>query len=351
MKAVSTWALSGIFLALLLVFTSPVTSQASEPITTIGTGSINGVYHSAGSAIAKMFNLQRQEFGGWMANQATEGSIDNIESVLEDKVVSGLCQDNAAVDFELCQADDEVDFGISQANFLFDAVNGEGIYAGQPKKDLRAVLGLYIEDLTVIAAVDAGINTAADLKGKRVNIGAPGSSTALTALQVLKELGIEPEDVELRHYPNYAAPERLESNDIDAYIFVVGHPNLSVMEATKGKRKVHIVPIDKPWIDAVAARRPYFSADEINTEYYDGLADKGPVPTIGVRAILFTRADVDEKIVYQVVKQVMSNLDLFRQQHPALANLKREVMSQDLIVSLPLHPGAERYFREVGLIQ
>ncbi len=326
MKAVSTWALSGIFLALLLVFTSPVTSQASEPITTIGTGGISGVYHSAGSAIAKMFNLQRQEFGGWMANQATEGSIDNIE-----KVSSG-----------------EVDFGITQGNFLFDAVNDDDLYIGHPK-ELRTVLELYIEDLTVIAAVDAGINTIADLKGKRVNIGSAGSSTAQTSLQVLKELEIEPEDVDLRYYPSYTSPEKLRSNDIDAYILAVGHPNLSIIEATKGKRKVHLVPVDQSLIDAVVARKPYFSADEINTEYYDDLVGKGPVPTIGVRAILFTRADMDEKIVYQVVKQVMSNLDLFRQQHPALANLIREEMSRDIVV--PLHPGAARYFREVGLIR
>ena len=327
MKAAQTWVLGCTVFALTLVFALPINSLASEPITTIGTGGINGVYYSTGGAIAKMFNLKRQEFGGWMANQATKGSVENIKAVL-----SG-----------------EIDFGIAQANFLFDAVNGEGFYAGQEKGDLRAVLGLYIEDLTIVTAEDAEINTAADLKGKRVNAGVPGSSTALTSLKLLKELGIEPEDLTLLHYPEYEVSEKLQSDDIDAYLITVGHPNLFIMEATKGKRKVRIIPLDQALIDKVVARKAYFSADEINPQYYDRLTDKSLIPTLGVRAVLFTRADMDTKLVYQVVKQVLDNLDLFRQQHPALANLTRAAMSENHII--PLHPGAERYFREKGLHQ
>jgi len=327
MKAAQTWVLGCTVFALSLVFALPTTSLATEPITTIGTGGINGVYYSIGGAIAKMFNLKRQEFGGWMANQATKGSVKNIEAVL----------------------DGEIDFGIAQGNFLFDAVNGEGLYAGQMKGDLRAVLGLYIEDITIVAAVDAEINTATDLKGKRVNIGVPGSSTALTAQMVLQELGIAPEDLKLFNYPNYEVSERLQSGDIDAYIFTVGHPNLLIMEATNGQRKVQIVPLPQILIDDVAARKPYLFANKINPEYYDRLANKGVIPTVGVKAMLFTRADMDEKMVYQVVKQVMANLELFRQQHPALANLTRSDMSINDVV--PLHPAAERYFRATGLVQ
>ena len=327
MKPVLTRVLGSTFLALLLVYTLPVTSLATEPITTIGTGGINGVYYSTGGAIAKMFNKKRQEFGGWMANQATKGSVENIEIV----------------------ADGTVDFGISQANFLYFAENGEGLYANQPKKDLRAVLGLYIEDLTLIAAVDAEINAPVDLKGKRVNIGAVGSSDEQTTGVVLEKLGMKPEDLTLLNYPTYSASEKLQSDDIDAYFYTVGHPNLSVMEATKGERKVHIVPFDQTFIDDLVASRAYLSASKIDTQYYDRLVDKGPISTIGIRAILFTRANMDEKTVYQVVKQVMDNFDLFRRQHPALADLNRMEVAENLIA--PLHSGAERYFREVGLIQ
>ncbi len=327
MKVVLTWVLGCTVFALSLVSTLPATSLASEPMTTVATGGINGVYYSTGGAIAKMFNKKRQEFGGWMANQSTKGSIENI-----DMVSAG-----------------DVDFGISQANFLYFAANGEGYFDGEPKKNLRAVMGLYIEDLTLIAAVDAEINAAIDLKGKRLNIGAVGSSDERTAEVILAEVGLDPvNDLELSYYPTYEASERLQAGDIDAYFYTVGHPNLSVMEATKGKRKVHIVSFDQTFI-ADLATRPYLTASKINTEYYDRLEDKAQIPSIGVKAILFTHADMDEDIVFQLVKQVMDNLDLFRQQHPALANLKRMDMSQRLI--LPLHPGAARYFREVGLIQ
>jgi TRAP transporter TAXI family solute receptor len=328
MKAILTWVLGCTVFTLSLVYTQPVTALASEPLVTVGTGAINGVYYSAGGAIAKMFNKKRQEFGGWMANQSTKGSLENI-----DKVLSG-----------------EIDFGISQANFLYFATNGEGYFDGQQKKDLRAVLGLYIEDLTLIAAVDAEINSATDLKGKRLNIGAVGSSDERTSVTILEELGIDPvNDLEISNYPTYEASERLQANDIDAYFYTVGHPNLSVIEATKGKRKVRIVPFDQTFINNIVKSNAYLCARKIDPQYYDDLEDKALIPTVGVKAIVFTRADMDEEIVYRVVKQVMENLDLFRQQHPAFANLVRMQLSQKLIA--PLHPGAERYFREVGLIQ
>ena len=327
MKRVLTRVVCSAFLALLLVYTLPATSIATEPITTITTGGINGVYYSAGGAVAKMFNKKRQEFGGWMANQASKGSLENIDIVLAG----------------------DVDFGISQANFLYFASKGIENFDGQQKTNLRAVLGLYVEDLTIIAAMDAEINIAKDLIGKRVNIGVVGSSDEQTSTVVLKRSGVDPADVELFNYPTYEASERLQAGDIDAYVYTVGHPNLSVMEATAGDRKVHIIPFDQTFIDGLAASRPYLSATTVDTQYYDNLENKGVIPTVGIKSILFTRAEMDEETVYRVVKQVIENLKLFRMQHPAFARLNRMDMSQDVIV--PLHPGAERYFREVGLIQ
>ena len=326
MKPVLTWVLRSTCLALLLVYSLPVTSAATEPLATIGTGSIEGVYYSAGGAVAKMFNMKRQEFGGWMANKSTEGSLQNIEQVL-----SG-----------------DVDFGIAQANFLFFAWNGEEVFDGQPKKNLRAVLGLYTEDLTLIAAEDAGINTPADLKGKRVNVGAPGSSDEITTSHVLELLEVDPAEVNMTQYHTYLASEMIQTNDIDAYFYTVGHPNLSIMEATEGKRKVHLIPFEQKFIDEVAALRPYFTAVNIDTAYYGRLDVTGGIPTIGIQSVLFTRADMNEETVYRVVKQVMENLDLFRQQHPAFASLNSKKMAQDIVI--PLHPGAESYFRETGIL-
>jgi len=325
MRSVLSWALRSALLALLLVPLQPVNAVAEE-IINIGTGGITGVYYNAGSAVAKMFNQKRQEYGAWMLNRPSAGSIENINNVLQ-----GQSQ-----------------FGIAQANFLFNAWNGIGLWKDMPQKDLRAVLGLYTENLTLIAAEDAGIKTALDLKGKRLNIGAPGSSDHETSVYILELLGLDPiNDLQISKEHTYLASEKIQSGDIDAYFYTVGHPNLSVLEAISGERKVLIVPFEREFIDKVVAPRPFLSASEIDVEFYDKLDNKGPVPTVGIKSVLFTNKDVDEETVYRVVKSVMENLDLFRRQHPAFAGLTKENMSHNVIV--PLHPGAERYFREAGI--
>lgn len=324
MDSFLSWPFHSVLLALLLLNFHPVNAVAEKTIN-IGTGSITGVYYNTGSAVAKMFNKKRKEYGEWMLNQPSAGSVENIHDVLEEKN----------------------QFGISQANFLFSAWNGTGLWKDNPRKELRAVLGLYTEDLTLIAAEDAGIKTALDLKGKRLNIGAPGSSDFVTSEEILKMLGIDSKDLKISTEPTYLASEKIQSGDIDAYFYTVGHPNLSVLEAISGERKVRIVPFQREFIDKVTALKPYLSADEIDVRFYDKLENKSPVPTIGVKSILFTRKDVDEETVYRVVKSVMENLDLFRRQHPVFSRLTRENMARGVIV--PLHPGAERYFREAGI--
>jgi TRAP transporter TAXI family solute receptor len=261
-----------------------------------------------------------------MLNSPSAGSLDNINDVLQGKN----------------------QFGIAQANFLFNAWNGMGLWKDMPQNDLRAVLGLYIEDVTLIADKDAGVNSALDLKGKRVNIGAPGSSDHETSGFILEQLGLDPvNDLVIIKEPTYLASEKIQSGDIDAYFYTVGHPNLSVLEAVSGKRKVRIVPFEPEFIDKIVSLRPFLSASEIDIEFYDKLDNKNPVPTIGIKSVLFTSTSVDEETVYRVVKAVMDNLDLFRRQHPAFAKLTKENMSHGVIV--PLHPGAERYFREAGI--
>jgi TRAP transporter TAXI family solute receptor len=222
------------------------------------------------------------------------------------------------------------------------------LWENTPKKSLRAVLGLYTEDLTLIAAEDAEIKTAVDLKDKRLNIGAPGSSDHATSGEILTMLGLDSaKDVKISEEPTYLASEKIQSGDIDAYFYTVGHPNLSVLEAISGKRKVRIVPFDHEFIDKVSALKPYLSADQVDVSFYEKLDSKEPVPTIGIKSVLFTSEGVDEETVYRVVKSVMENLDLFRRQHPAFARLTKESLSHGVIV--PLHPGAERYFREAGI--
>ena len=315
-------------LGMMLLSLQPASVLAEEKTMTIGTGNVTGVYYGVGSAVAKMHNEKRKEFGTWMLNQATEGSEYNIVGVLKK----------------------DFDFGLAQANFLYYALRGEWLWDNKPQEDLRAVMALHTESLTLLAAVDSGIAKPIDLKGKRVNIGAPGSSDQQTSVPVMEHLGLNLEtDTVVSRFPTYLASEKIQSRRIDAYFFTVGHPNLSVIEAAAGQRKIRIVPFSNEFIDFLEKQEPYVTRSEVDVHYYENLKNDSPVSTVGLKAILFTRADVDNQSVYRVVKQVVENFDLFRRQHPALADLTvKDLVSKAV---LPLHPGAERYFTEAGIIQ
>jgi TRAP transporter TAXI family solute receptor len=299
-----------------------------EPMETIKTGNITGVYYAAGSAVAKMHNRKLKEYNLRLITEASEGSVANIEEVSDG---TAAC-------------------GIAQANALYYAERGEQFWEGSPQGQLRSVLGLYTEDFTIIAAVDASVNSLADLKGKTVNIGELGSTDNTQAKSILGAVGLDLEqDLEVIEKPTYEASELLQSGDIDAYFYTVGHPNLSIKEASSGERKVMIVSPGQEIIDRFSSMRKDLLASDIPIDYYTEIANREPVPTVGVKAILFCSADTNEQTVYNMVKEVFENLDLFTRQHPAFANLTPEELVSDLIV--PMHPGAERYFKKAGVLR
>jgi len=318
--------------ALLAVFLTcanpPAALSFDEPMLSIGTGNITGVYYAAGSAVAKMHNRKLKEYNLRLIAEASEGSIANIEGVVDG---------NAA-------------FGIAQANALYYAKQGEVYWQDNPQNKLRSVLGLYTEDFTLVAAVDAEINSLADLKDKTVNIGELGSMDAIQAMSMFKRLGLDPEnDLTINERPTYEASELLQKGKIDAYFYTVGHPNLSIKEASSGDRKVMIVTPEKEIVDLLDSQQEFLVATDIPINYYSEIANKEPIRTLSVKAVLFASADTDEQVVYNMIKEVYENFDLFKLQHPAFASLTAEKLTSGLI--LPLHPGAERYFKEAGLLR
>lgn len=316
----------------LVTFTSAISptflSAFDEPMQSIKTGNVTGVYYAAGSAVAKMHNRKLKEYNLRLIAEASEGSLSNIDDV-SNRLTA---------------------FGIAQANALAFAKRGEGYWQGSPQDKLRSVLGLYTEDFTLIAAVDAEINSLADLKGKTVNIGELGSMDGIQAMGLFERLGLDPEnDLTIDNSPTYEASELLQQGEIDAYFYTVGHPNLSIEEASFGDRKVMIVALDEEIVDLLDNQQEELVSTDIPIEYYSDIANKVPVRTLSVKAILFTHADADENVVYHMVKEVYENFELFKKQHPAFANLTPEKLTTGLIV--PLHPGAERYFKEAGLLR
>lgn len=314
------------FAAVILLLAAPATLTAfPQPSISISSGNTTGANYAASSAIAKIFNRKSADYGIRIATVSSEGSVADVNSVVDGKTA----------------------FGIAQTVTLQHATQGIGPWEGKKQGGLRAVINLHLETVTIIASADRKIKQFNDLKGKRVNIGRPGSIDYEYSASLFALSGVDPTEVTFSEYPVVLASEFLQKNEIDAYIYTVGHPNLSVLEVNSGKRKMLLVPLDKPLIEQITAINPLLFPANVPTNFYPGLEYQGVVPTIGVRAVLFTRDDMAEENVYRLVKEIMTNFDLFRRQHPVLNGLTPHEAGS--VTVIPLHPGAARYFRETGL--
>ena len=302
-------------------------AQAQEEFITIGTGGVTGVYYPTGGAICRLVNKMRKETGIRCSVESTGGSIYNINTIRAG----------------------ELEFGVAQSDWQYHAYNGTSKFkdAG-PFKELRAVFSIHPEPFTVVARADAGIKTFEDLKGKRVNIGNPGSGQRGTMEVLMDALGWTTADfalaTELKASEQSAA---LCDNQIDAMVYTVGHPSGSIQEATTACDSV-LVEVSGPAVDKLIEENPFYRAATIPGGMYRGNPDD--VKTFGVGATLVTSANVSEKAVYTVVKAVFDNFDDFKKLHPAFANLKPEEMIKDGL-SAPLHPGAAKYYKERGWIK
>lgn len=301
--------------------------MAKQTFVTIGTGGITGVYYPTGGAIAKIINDKKGEYGIRASVESTGGSKFNIN----------------AIDSK------DMDFGIAQSDTQYQAYNGTGAWEGKPIKKLRAVFSLAPEAVTLVAAEDSGIKSLADMKGKTVNLGDPGSGNRINALDLIKTTGLVPgKDFRDEKLKPADAPRVLQDGRIDAFFYTVGHPNGNIKEATAGKRKVRIVPVTG--LDDLIKAAPYYSVIEIPMDQYpDATNAKDKVETLGMLATLVTSEDTPDDVVYAITKEVMENLDKFRKLHPALSCLTQESMLKGL--TAPIHAGALKYYKEKGLVK
>lgn len=298
----------------------------AESFITIGTGGVTGVYYPTGGAICRLINKDRAEHGIRCSVESTGGSVYNLNTIR-----SG-----------------ELDFGVAQSDWQFHAYNGTDTFADQgANPDLRSVFSLHAEPFTVVARADSGVRNFNDLKGKRVNIGNPGSGQRGTIEVVMDAKGWTRSDFSLA--AELKASEQASAlcdNKIDAMVYVVGHPSGAIKEATTSCDSV-IVEVKDESIDKLIADNSYYRQATIPGGMYRGNPDD--VLTFGVGATIVSSAKVPDDVVYHVVKAVFENFDTFRQLHPAFANLKKEEMVRDALTA-PLHPGAEKYYKEAGLL-
>jgi TRAP transporter TAXI family solute receptor len=296
---------------------------AQERFITIGTGGQTGVYFVVGQSICRLVNRGSAEHNLKCTAPSTGGSIANLNAIKAG----------------------DMDMGVAQSDWQFHAYNGTSEFEGNKFDKERAVFSVHGEPFTVIARADAGIKTFDDLKGKRVNVGNPGSGQLATMQVVLDAKGWTMADFslasELKPAEQAAA---LGDNKVDAIIYTVGHPNGSIQEAVSTVDAV-LVPVTGEAIDKLVADNAFYAKASIPGGMYKG--SDAETETFGVKATFVTSADVPDDVIYEVVKAVFDNFDRFKKLHPAFENLKEEEMIKDGL-SAPLHPGAIKYYKERG---
>ena len=315
-----------VMLTAVFVCIGVVDALAATQYVTIGTGGVTGVYYPTGGAICRLVNQTRKQHGIRCSVESTGGSIYNLNTIRAG----------------------ELDMGVAQSDWQYHAYYGTSKFEEQgPNKELRAVFSIHPEPFTVVARTDSGIKNFQDLKGKRVNIGNPGSGQRGTMEVAMAAMGWTNDDFKLASELKSAEQSQaLCDNKVDAIVFAVGHPNGSISEATTSCDSV-MVNVTGPAFDKLIADNSYYRTATIPGGMYRGTATD--TTTFGVGATFVSSTKVPDEVIYQVVKAVFDNFDDFKNLHPAFANLKPEEMIKDGL-SAPLHNGAIKYYKEAGMM-
>jgi len=300
-------------------------AAAKKSFISIGTGGVTGVYYPAGGSICRMVNRGQAKHGIKCSVESTGGSIYNLKTIRNG----------------------QLDMGIAQSDWQYHAYNGSGRAFEKTGADraLRSVFSLHAEPFTVVARTGSGIKTFSDLKGKRVNIGNPGSGQRGTMEVVMEVMGWTKRDFRLASELKSAEQSQaLCDNKVDAIVFSVGHPSGSIKEATTSCDAI-LINVVGPEIENLIQQNSYYRKAVIPGGMYRGTEED--ITTFGVGATFVSSEQVPEYVIYEVVKAVFTNFSRFRKLHPSFGHLEEKNMIRDGLTA-PLHAGALRYYRERG---
>lgn len=312
--------------ALFSVMQEPAPQSVNDRFVVIGTGRETGVHYPVGQAICALLNAGRSDHGIRCSARTTAGSFYNIEALRRG----------------------EVEYGIVQSDWQYFAVRGAG--APQPMLSfpaLRSILSLHGESLSIVVRQDAKIRTFADLQGRRVNLGAPGSGQRETVRLLFESLGQQIERMVIA--TQYAAEEQARAlceGSTDALVYLAGHPNAAIGEALKACSTI-ILAIDGELVDRFVRQNPYYSSTKIPANSYPD--QSRDIPSVGLLATLVTTTRESEENVYQMTRAIYESFDKLKASHPALADLDK-IETTKAGLTAPLHRGAERYLRAANML-
>lgn len=290
----------------------------------IGTGGTAGTYYPVGGMIA---NAVSQPGKIIVTAQAANGSVANVNGIASGTIESGF----------------------SQADVATWAQTGTGIWEGKPAvKGLRLIANLYPESIHLVARKGAGIKSVADLKGKRVALDEPGSGTLVDARLILAAYGVRESDLKAEYLKPNQAGDKLKDGALDAFFFVGGAPAGAIAELAASGAGIELVSIDGAQADALRKTSPFFSVDTIAADTYKGVAG---VKTLAVGAQWVTSDKADASTVYEITKALFG--DAAQKALQAGHAKGRFITKENAIRSagIPFHPGAEKFYKEAGLLK
>lgn len=291
----------------------------------IGTGGTAGTYYPIGGLIANAISNPPQLVSTAVASN---GSVANVNAIVGGAAESGFVQ----------------------ADVAYWAYSGTGMYDGKPKvSDLRSIANLYPESVHLIVRKASNVKSIADLKGKKVSLDEPGSGTLLNARAILAAFGVTEKDIRAEFVKPNQAAEQMKDGSLDAFFFTGGFPAAAISELASTGSGIAILPISGPEVEKLQKEFPFFATDEIPAGTYK---DVGATKTIAVGAHWLTSAKISDDTVYAVTKGVWSDkaragLDAGHAKGKAI----RKETALSGLLGVPLHPGAERFYREAGLLK
>jgi uncharacterized protein len=301
-------------------------APAAQPrrVVTIAAGSVDGVYYPIAGALSRIASDTRSlNIRATVASSG--GSMSNVQ---------------------LMRAG-EADFAFLQNDIAYYAFNGIGLepFAGKPVKSMAGVFSVYPEAVHVVVTHASGVKSVRELKGKRVAVGPLGSATEQNALQILAAHGVAEGDLATLVRVSFsAAADQLKAGVVDAAFFsiAVGAP---VIADALASGKVALISVGSSAGDALVQKYPFYTIDEIPAKTYKN--QEREIVVAAVMAMLVARSSLPEDLVYGFTKAVFDNLPQLHSAHAAARNLTLQTALVGM--ALPLHPGAERFFKEKGI--
>jgi len=290
---------------------------AEKKFLNIGTGGTAGTYYPIGGAMAEILNKDIQGMNA--SAQSTGASVANINML----------------------KDGSVDLAIVQNDITYYAANGVEMFKDKKVDGLKGIATLYPETCQAVTLDSSGIKSIADLKGKKVAVGAAGSGVEANARQIMEAYGITYNDIQVQYLSFAEAANALKDGNIDAAFLTAGYPTSAIQDIAS-QHKVRLLPVEADKADALIAKYPFYTKTVIPAGTYAGFNEE--VPAVSVMAMLVANDKVDDKLGYALTKALFSNLDRLHAAHAAAKAIVKEKAMEGM--SLPMNAGAEKFFKE-----